>query len=402
MFYEKQPKQNQENYKNMLKIVGSLSNLFSDSESPSLYYRAHENIFCRYFEAENTSRKDNSADAVKDGLGIGLKTWVYSNNQKVAEFGKLKPRYENLTGLNLVTEIAKYRNERIRVTMNMHKLSNMIYHVVKRVPNEMQILETSFDFIDIENIQIIPNKGNQNNIYFTDGKRIYHFSTSKNTLYMLFNDMELLDSFRVDFLDDPYTLLEDFYKNSLATTTQKSTPKKEKLCLRLYKQQKDGTKQVPAKSGLNQWNAKGRPRNVNELYIPYPSIDRHRNPDFFPPRDTPFVLVLPDGTEISAKVCQGASAKLSTEKYNKLSDEEKAIRDKKALEGKAIMSNPNNVLGKWLLRDVLEIPEKQIVTYEMLEVFNIDSVMFTKLEDNRYSIDFCELGTYEKTYENNK
>lgn len=93
---------------------------------------------------------------------------------------------------------------------------------------------------------------------------------------------------------------------------------------------------------------------------------------------------------------------MSLEKYNKLSDEEKAIEDKKALEGKAIMSNPNNVLGKWLLRDVLEIPEKQIVTYEMLEVFNIDSVMFTKLEDNRYSIDFCELGTYEKTYENNK
>lgn len=27
-----------------------------------------------------------------------------------------------------------------------------------------------------------------------------------------------------------------------------------------------------------------------------------------------------------------------------------------------------------------------------------DSVMFTKLDDRKYAVDFCELGTYEKFY----
>ena len=63
------------------------------------------------------------------------------------------------------------------------------------------------------------------------------------------------------------------------------------------------------------------------------------------------------------------------------------------------MSNPNKVLGKWLLRDVLNLNERQIITYDMLKIYNIDSVIFTKLGDKRYSIDFCELGTYERFYD---
>ena len=64
------------------------------------------------------------------------------------------------------------------------------------------------------------------------------------------------------------------------------------------------------------------------------------------------------------------------------------------------MSNPNKVLGEWLLRKVFELPEKTLLTYEMLEVFGIDCVVFTKLGDLRYSVDFAELGTYEKFTEN--
>ena len=53
MFYEKQPDNQKNNYKKMLKVAGSLSQMFSESECPYLSYRAHENIFCKYFEAEN-------------------------------------------------------------------------------------------------------------------------------------------------------------------------------------------------------------------------------------------------------------------------------------------------------------------------------------------------------------
>ncbi|CDD66139.1 uncharacterized protein BN803_00352 [Firmicutes bacterium CAG:882] len=62
------------------------------------------------------------------------------------------------------------------------------------------------------------------------------------------------------------------------------------------------------------------------------------------------------------------------------------------------MSNPNKVLGKWLLRDVFEVQEGTVITYEMLEKFGVDSVVFTKNADLDYSIDFAKLGTYEKFY----
>jgi len=63
MFYEKQPETQRNNYKNMLKIVGSLSRLFSTAKEPYLYYRAHENIFSKYFDVKNNARSDDSADA---------------------------------------------------------------------------------------------------------------------------------------------------------------------------------------------------------------------------------------------------------------------------------------------------------------------------------------------------
>jgi len=399
VFYDKQPFLNQQNYKEMLQIMGQLSNLFSESDCPYLAYRAHENIFCRYLEAENLARSDCSADAKKDGIGIGLKTWTGNDDQKVAEFGKLKKNYAELTGIELVKRIAEYRNERIRVTKRLHGIQQMIYHVVKRIPNTMQILECSFDYIDIDSIKIIPNRGNDNNTYFTDGKHTYHFSVSKNTLYMIFDDLELLDSFEVKVIEDPYRLmmlsmrLDRRIKSSVDWSAnhedrigqfegipKKKTDNKPMLCLPLYSRRgPDREKFVAEKSGLNQWNATGRVRDVNEIYIPYQSVDRHRDLDFFPPRDTPFSLHLPDGTKISAKVCQEA------DKNNPLI-------------GKSIMSNPNKVLGKWLLRDVFEVEEGTVITYEMLEMFGVDSVIFTKNGELDYSIDFAEIGTYEQFY----
>lgn len=51
----------------------------------------------------------------------------------------------------------------------------MIYHVVKRIPGGMEIYESAFDYVDLENIVLEENRGNANNIYFSDGKHTYHF-----------------------------------------------------------------------------------------------------------------------------------------------------------------------------------------------------------------------------------
>lgn len=411
VFYDRQPEEHKENYKEMLTIVGKLSRLFSTAEEPYLYYRAHENIFAKYFDVDNNARHDDSADAysIEQGVGIGLKTWVGQDNQKVAEFGRLRPDYEGLDGMDLIQRISEYRNTRIRTTMNSHGLREMIYHIVKRVPNVMQIYESTFDYIDREHIVLDENRGNANNIYFTDGNHTYHFNKSKSTLYMIFDDMELMDEFEVEIVDDPYDLLarvlgeeriEDEHvgvEGDLEAFTHRMERYRQ-LCLRLYATDRNGQKYVPERSGLNQWNAGGRARDVNEVYIPYLKEDRERGLDFFPPRDTPFTLILPDNSEISAKVCQRAYRKLSDAEYENLSEEEKRIEDEKSLVGKSIMSNPNKVLGKWLLRDVLQIEEGTVITYDMLRVYNIDCVIFTKREEGVYSVDFGELGTYERFY----
>jgi hypothetical protein len=307
----------------------------------------------------------------------------------VAEFGKLRETFADLSGLDLVKKIAEYRNSRIKVTKNMHGIDTLIYHIVKRIPGSMQILEYAFDEIDVDHLRVIKNRGNNNNTYFTDGRHTYHFSKSKNTLYMLFEDMTLLDSFEVQIMDDPYSFLMRLMDHD--TDTESVAAVKEmiqytepavlpQVCLRLYTFTKKHGKTVAEQSGLNQWNGyrknsktgEYKKRDVNELYIPYPAQDRKNNDGFFPDRGVTFQLTLPNGETIPAKICQD--------------------------DGKAIMSKPNKRLGKWLLRDVFELPEGTVVTYEMLERFGIDSVIFTKHSDTEYSVEFSEIGTYESFY----
>lgn len=380
MFYENQSAEQKENYKKMLKIVGRLSKLFSENEKPYLHYRCHENIFCKYFEANNLGREDCSVDAQKGNYGVGLKTWVDTDNQKVAEFNKLKETYMNLPPYEMVCKIAEYRNERIRITKNLHGIKEMIYHIVKRVPNAMNIYEYAFEMIDIQNIKIEEKKSNTTNIYFDDGKHKYHFNVSKSTLYMIFENMILLDSFEVNILEDPYRYLEKLTQDNIADINSiiNHEEKNERLCLRLYTVNRTTKEKIVEEhSGLNQWNGSRRntatntykPRNPNELYIPYPAFDRKRSVGFFPPRNENFELTLPDGKVIQAKVCQENE--------------------------KAIMSNPNSELGKWLLRDVFELNEGELVTYERLKIYGIDSVIFTKIDNYKYKIDFTNIGTYE-------
>ena len=60
------------------------------------------------------------------------------------------------------------------------------------------------------------------------------------------------------------------------------------------------------------------------------------------------------------------------------------------------MSNPNKKLGQWLLRDILELSEEELLTYEKLEVLGIDSVIIEKIEPYKFSIDFRQTGTFDE------
>ena len=124
------------------------------------------------------------------------------------------------------------------------------------------------------------------------------------------------------------------------------------------------------KSGLNLRLAGGRARNPYEVYIRVPAEFNRLYRNFFPPSDQPFDLTLPDGKVLSVKICQEND--------------------------KALLSNPNEALGHWLIDDVFKISPDKPITYEMLEKFGIDSVKFTKDKTtNKYSIDFAKTDSYE-------
>lgn len=354
-----------DNYLKELQIVGSLSNLFSDSEIPFLHYRAVENIYCHSFDAENCSRSDISIDAKIRKTGVGIKTFIEGNKktfQKIAEFDKQRNFYHGLSTSDKIRKIAELRNKRIEFTKITHGVNDFYYHCVVRSKNRIMLFEEIMPIIDIAKISEIEE--NNNNIYFSDGIANYKFDISKSTLFKKFYTSDYFASIEVKILENP---MEELRKLSLSAP---SAVVSEILILPLYTF-KRGTsiKIVAEKSGLNQWNAGGRRRNPDEVYIPFPAEVRNIYESFFPDRNTPFDVELPDGNIISMKVCQD--------------------------NGKGLMSNPNKALGKWLLRDVLKIPNGTLVTYDMLLEVGIDCVIFEK-RDSKYKIDFMDVGSYEK------
>ena len=168
----------------------------------------------------------------------------------------------------------------------------------------------------------------------------------------------------------------------IAEDTEKLIPGVDFVILPLYST-RGVTKTVEAASGINQWNAGGRQRKYGEAYIPIPALVHRLAPGFFPDRDKPFELVLPNSTEpVNAKVCQQGS--------------------------KALMSNPNDRLCRWLYKvidskfsdyDFDRPPAREPFTYSDLQKVGRDSVIVIKDRTSshlKYEIRFAELGRFEE------
>lgn len=365
MFYNLQPKEQRDKYQEYLQIIGSLSNLFSSSDTPYLYYRIAEKMFCKAFEANDLSRGDVSYDAKKDLLGIGLKTFLRGNNksiQKIAEFNKDRESYNALSDKDKIEKISQLRNARLDFTNSLYGIENSIYHCVIRDKGKFFIFEEDTQKINIEAISNI--KSTKSSIFFNDGLYEYSFSLSKSTLMKRFLTNSFVDSFDVDILEDPLEALYSLINKDSEYMT--SVRIKETIYLPLYG---SGNK-VYERSGLNQWNAKGRVRNPNEVYIPVPIKFYEYKPNFFPPKDIVFSMRLPNGDIMASKICQE--------------------------NGKALMSNPNKALGQWILRDLFKLKEGELVTKNTLLLYGVDSVRIDKIDDLEYEINFAKSGSYEK------
>ena len=362
-----------EYYARILEAMGMISGLYSKSDSPYIVPRGAENSFCEATGADNRSRKDNTADATLGSYGIGIKTFLHGNGntlQKVAEFDKAMPSYRGKPVEEIVAAVCDMRNKRIRETMGEYGLDEMIYHLITRKPGKIEIYEEHMDEVDVASVTEIVQK--DNTITFRDRYNRYSFALNKSTLLKGFVTKTPLMEIDVEILQDPFSRLlaiKPVVQKLMAAEMPKKTYEvRPYICLPLYS---DRSGLVEEKSGLNQWNAKGRPRDPDEVYIPLPNwVVNKVHAGFLPPRDTPFTMHLPNGKDMSCKVCQENN--------------------------KALMSNPNKALGHWILRDVLHLKERELLTKTLLDELGIDSVKIYKEKDGTYSMEFAPSGSYEE------
>lgn len=251
-------------------------------------------------------------------------------------------------------------------TQRIYDLKNIIYHCVTRKEGEIIVYETPMNLINIDKIGDIKLNNSDKGISFNDGKDEYCFYQPKSTLLKQFIAKDILCRSSVKILDDPLEVLQNLIRKEEIFTSPEHEFR-ELVYLPLYSEKEE--KKVPLKSGLNQWNAGGRKRDQDEVYIPIPAWIHRVFPNFFPPKDVSFNLRLPNKEILIAKVCQDNS--------------------------KALMSNPNSQLGKWILRDILQLNPGELASYKKLEEMGIDSVIVFKIDDSNYEIDFRKIDSYK-------
>lgn len=401
-------------YSKYLAAVGSLTELFSDSDRPLINSRAAERLFVYLSGARDLSRKDNSFDACLGKAGVGIKTFTASSLesaslQKIAEFSNASDRNQ-LGGLNpkrLAMEVSMRRNLRLssHAVQSGIDINQSYYHCIVRIPGGIVILETELRLIDTKNIKPLDSKGRalrdwpksvkqNSSIVFTDGFHTYSYHPGKNVLMMRFD-------LKAGFVSSLVTVrpIPDIFNHLLKQAPSLRSLKSDSsgirvvslreaidpvqqtrsLVLPLYSS-KSG--QIPQKSGLNQWLATGRKRSFGEAYISIPSIVRDVAPEFFPPKDESFLLDLPNNQKLSVKICQQG--------------------------GKALMSNPNSDLGTWLMTAVdgsLEVAKKRFsegVAYRRDDLDRLGSDCLTIIrtpDPYVYEANFGKIGDFESFIE---
>src|SRR5699024_1177689 len=148
-------------------------------------------------------------------IGIGLKTWIHTRDytfQKVAEFNKLAPieihpLIEEGDSNEVIKKISVLRNERIKLDKRQYGTENDIYHYITRDDHLMNIVESSYDLIQLDSLKLINET--KSTYTFTDGLKNYKFYTSKSVLLEEFNASQanVITQVPITQFDDPFELL---------------------------------------------------------------------------------------------------------------------------------------------------------------------------------------------------
>lgn len=388
-------------YLKNLALIAQLSPLFSDSDKPFIQSRFAERLFCLESGATDLSRKDLSFDAKSlDGRGIGIKTYVAASKgtakvEKIAEFTSYatQGKFAGLPSETLAHEVAVLRNLRVNSDCSEVgvEVDNSFYHCVVRTPGEMFFIEQDFGLISLEGIRPTDRFGkpvakfaNEGHVYFEDGVHQYMFNVAKNVLYRRFDPNLGFASIATHLntnLQLPELIAElqrmELSQGQLENQRLNVLSETNFVVLPLYSV---ASKSVANASGINQWNAGGRLRKFSEAYIPVPAQVHKLKPGFFPGRDVSFSLKLPNGELVQASICQDG--------------------------GKALMSDPNTELCKWLFSMIdgsFSEAERRMATqnrpysYSDLLAIGKDSVLVRKVAGQEwdYELESAPVGSYE-------
>lgn len=405
IIWDKFSQKEKQEYIEFLKIFGSLSGLFKDnqeginSRKPYLYYRNHEQLFARVFNVEDLTRKDSAFDALgvweSDRVGIGLKTWIHTKDctyQKVAEFNKLapvviEPLIKIGTPEEVIHKVSELRNDRIMLDKRLYRTDREVYHFITRDDDVMNIIETSYDLIDVDNLELIKSDGKTYS--FKDKLHKYKFYKSKSVLLEEFDASrgEIIKQVPIEQFDDPFELIR------MIKIPQKSRETIfQEIYLPLYQDKKEG-RIVSNCSGVNIRHSKPKskgsntPRPKYEIEVRISKWIHHVFPNFFginaldenQIKDgelNDFDLILPDGRVLRGRV--------------------------KQQNGKSLQTNPQGALGEWILKDVLGLKDRELVTWELLDKLGIDSLRIIKIDNKHFKITVAETGAYEKFKIDNK
>jgi hypothetical protein len=392
-------------YLEKLALIAQLSPLFSDSEMPFIQSRFAERLFCLESGSKDLARQDISFDARSaGGQGIGVKTYVASTKEtakveKIAEFTTYatQGKFSGLSGEALALEVSALRN--LRVNSDSAEIgvsiSSSYYHCVVRTPGELFFIEQDFAQISLEDIRPTDRFGKavaefskSGHVYFEDGAHQYMFNVAKNVLYRRFDPKLgfISDSTKLNKTLDLAKLLSEIQKLDLGSVSinnleTQALVDSDYVVLPLYS---PSTKSVAVASGINQWNAGGRVRKFSEAYIPVPAQIHKIKSGFFPARDVSFSLKLPNGEIVQASICQDND--------------------------KALMSNPNTELCRWLFATIdgsFSEAERRMATvnrpytYSDLLAIGKDSVIVRKVAGREweYELESAPLGSYENFIE---
>lgn len=392
-----------EKYGSLVSYVSKLSALFSDSANAAIDSRFVEKLFCRLTQSKDVARKDVSFDAVFGiDAGVGIKTFVAGANaktktEKVAEFAKDATAgiFQGLSNEERAHKVTQLRNKRIlsdTAELGL-SLSTSFYHCLVRRPELAFVHEEPYSLINADEIVPTNRLGNPlkaftstgvGHVYFSDGQNQYTYNVSKNVLMKKF---DLKAGFNSSDMATPIdfdiwaTLLgSEVSQEPFMDRHEADVADEDFVILPLYSTKSLEDKKVAERSGINQWNAGGRARKFGEAYIPVPSIVHKLSPGFFPERDVTFTLVLPNGQQVVAKLCQDGS--------------------------KALMSSPNDVLCEWLFASIdgsLSIAEKRLTdhapySYEDLRLIGKDSVRVTRTPagPTEYLLELAPIGSFEE------